>query len=677
MKEITIQDVQKYSEEEDLGNVFELVLRSNQPPLTNFNLQCAKELSQSLEVLSLSRNNITSLLSLSPLSSLMELNLNFNNIGPTLTKSLSNASKQSSKLSPFTNLKKLYLSNNKLENITEFITIFPNLEILCLFRNKLYDLNDTLCNLRGLKSLTGLDLAGNPCTFDNMDYKHMTIQRLKKLTMLDDERIVSLDRELAELHFSKQFNNQNGSNDTEVIQDTLSFSTTNAAAMDNTQQRNDSNTNTKSTKNSSSSSSRSKRNDSLSRPSTAPSGGRKPLGSSGIKLFRSEFLNNHPVMLEYVARGLINGDHDTEMSEKNGIEGVSDVPVSTTKSSTKKTRQRGRRSFVERLRRATSSLEEDEQRQQQQQQNGHTAEEDEEEEEEEEDTDERPLSAGANVNYDPNDPNAIIRRLVHVNEELKRTIRRLRQNGGGGSSGGNKYNSGSSSSSKNNDHGDEVEDDGLGSVNEMKRELNMLRIENSNIYLLRKENIQLKNTMKRYRQEENDTSRRRRSNNNEQSQNRGNGRQEKGNKEGLSLSEALAASRSTNNNTNNTNSSNTSNTSNNGNNSNNNTGSISHRLWDENARLKKELIASNALIGRLHSQIQSSTTSNKTKTKTEMIGTASSWWNSSKMDSNTSNIDPTVGNTKSTKEQNDWIHTLTNNDMLDAGDAEIASLIQR
>jgi len=120
-----------------------------------------------------------------------------------------------------------------------------------------------------------------------------------------------------------------------------------------------------------------------------------------------------------------------------------------------------------------------------------------------------------------------------------------------------------------------------------------------------------------------------------------------------------------------------SNTSNNGNNSNNNTGSISHRLWDENARLKKELIASNALIGRLHSQIQSSTTSNKTKTKTEMIGTASSWWNSSKMDSNTSNIDPTVGNTKSTKEQNDWIHTLTNNDMLDAGDAEIASLIQR
>ena len=100
---VTCSDVLDYSGEEDVGNVYELVFRANTPPITGFDPECASELSNSLELLSLSRNQFQTLTTLSPLSNLIELNVNFNAIGPTLTTSTDR------RLSPFPCLKKLYL----------------------------------------------------------------------------------------------------------------------------------------------------------------------------------------------------------------------------------------------------------------------------------------------------------------------------------------------------------------------------------------------------------------------------------------------------------------------------------------------------------------------------------------------------------------------------------------
>ena len=348
---VTCSDVLDYSGEEDVGNVYELVFRANTPPITGFDPQCASELSNSLELLSLSRNHFKTLTTLSPLSNLIELNVNFNAIGPTLTTSTDRP------LSPFPCLKKLYLSNNGLESIVEFSQLFPNLEHCCLFRNKLYDLNDALSNLRALKHLVGLDLAGNPCTFDNNEYKHTTVLRLKKLQLLDDDRVEALDRQLAELYFS----NQQKQKHTE--QDRLREGQGSGLVSRVTSTSSASSTSSTSSTSSSTA---------LSRPSTAPSGGRK---NKNKRLFRSDFLNNHPIMLEYVARGLIKEEEEeAEAGKKEQMEGKrrdghkSKPPP--------KNRKRGRRSFVERLRRATSVGEEEE-------------EDEEDEEEEEEDVGEK------------------------------------------------------------------------------------------------------------------------------------------------------------------------------------------------------------------------------------------------------------------------------------------------
>ena len=265
MNTITRELVLSYSGEEELEHVVELVLRSN--TLTRFQLACSQGLSTSLELLSLSRNKFTSFGTLSPLSCLIELNINFNAIGPTLIQP------HEKPLAPFVRLKKLFLSNNSLESVAEFAQLFPVLEHCCLFRNKLFDLDDALSNLRALHQLTGLDLAGNPCTFNNEEYKHTTVLRLKKLNSLDDERIEQLDRQLAELYFA------NKRHTTTTTTTTGSAAGTAADAAP------------------------------LSRPSTAPSGGRNK------RLFRSDFLNNHPIMLEYVARGLI---HDQGTADQAG-----------------------------------------------------------------------------------------------------------------------------------------------------------------------------------------------------------------------------------------------------------------------------------------------------------------------------------------------------------------------
>ncbi len=56
----------------------------------------------------------------------------------------------------------------------------------------------------------------------------------------------------------------------------------------------------------------------LDRPSTAPARRRNATDTSltkgRVRLFRSDFLNNHPVMLEYISRGVVGTPHETRAS---------------------------------------------------------------------------------------------------------------------------------------------------------------------------------------------------------------------------------------------------------------------------------------------------------------------------------------------------------------------------
>jgi hypothetical protein len=216
-----------------------------------------------------------------------------------------------------------------------------------------------------------------------------------------------------------------------------------------------------------------------------------------------------------------------------------------------------------------------------------------------EEENDRPWSAGADVNYDPSDSNAVIRRLVHVNEELKRKMKRMKKN---------VFYTKDDVSNDNDVEGEEIEE----SVDLLRREIKMMRIENNNVYMLRKENIDL-------RQKNEQLEKRLKANHYNSRSNSSSSTFQNISKstKGISLSEAVVQQ---------------------SNQTTNISTSISHRLWDENARLKKELASANTLIGKLHSQLQVASTASNTDTFSKF---------------------------------------LTNDDVMDAGDAEIAALIQR
>ena len=83
MAEITARDVLDYSGEEDLEAVRDLVLRENDPPFTRFDPACAKRL-RARSSCCRCRATRCAAASFRPLRALTELNLNFNEIGPTL-----------------------------------------------------------------------------------------------------------------------------------------------------------------------------------------------------------------------------------------------------------------------------------------------------------------------------------------------------------------------------------------------------------------------------------------------------------------------------------------------------------------------------------------------------------------------------------------------------------------
>eukprot|EP00941_MAST-03F_sp_MAST-3F-sp1_P004707 g4707.t1 len=259
--------VLEYSGETELCDVRELVIRGE--GVTGFDVALdpssstskAKPTSVSwklcalsqLEVLSLSNNNIASLTSKSPvfprLPNLIQLNLNFN-------PEIADLSVMRSPL-----LRELFLSNCSFDNdaVATLPRLFPKLEKLCLYRNQITNLSNALDCFRRLSELKCLDLGGNPCAAAD-SYKHEAIRLLgEQLERLDGDRVEALDIELSKKYFN------NGKVATQSL------------CID------------------------SKKNKSENKKEQAPKSNKQ----SETKLFTSSFLNNNPVMLDYLARGVI------------------------------------------------------------------------------------------------------------------------------------------------------------------------------------------------------------------------------------------------------------------------------------------------------------------------------------------------------------------------------------
>ena len=285
------ETILEYSGEDELSSVREIVFRSQN--VSGFVANVTNQLAN-LELLSLSHNRVISLQSFVSLTGLVELNLNFNSVVSLNGLCL-----------PL--LKKLFLSNNKIVTVEGLGASLPELRTLCLYRNCISDLPRALDALKGLQKLRELDLDGNPCAFDS-GYRHFIVKTLRRLKALDGESLKILDRDLAAKYFEMQ-------------------SSERASVGD--------------------------------RPTTAPVGGRKSLlqfddGQSTFaklqkklpkqkkKMFRSDFLNNHPIMLEYLAAGVLKGD--SESSDR----GDEDVGGDSAAAAPKKSG--ARKSFVDRLR---------------------------------------------------------------------------------------------------------------------------------------------------------------------------------------------------------------------------------------------------------------------------------------------------------------------------------------
>ncbi len=675
---ITVDTALRASGEDALGWVRELVLRGAQPPVAGFEPDCAASLAASLELLSLSRNAVRSLASFMPLQALVELNLNFNAIGPALlpppttatTTAAAAAAATTRAATALPNLRKLYLSNNRLQTLAGLADLSPRLETVCLFKNKLLHLEEALGALRQLPRLRALDLGGNPCSLGMCDYKHTVVLRLRKLDSLDGDPVQALDRQLAEMHFQQQ-------------QQARARGLQAAKARRAGRGR--------------------------SRPSTAPVGGRKPLGpgfgagaatdataaasataagggpSSPARLFRSEFLNNHPVMLQYVAEGLVGSaesaalsaelaasgratamlgslveavaeeeeEEEEEAEEEEGEdnddgdgEGKGEHGSGGSKGGGAPAGASSRRSFVERLRRATATVA----RADDEGKAGGTNEEDQRHKTKRRHASKkrpRNQTAAPFKSASLADPHAVIRRLVLVNEELRNQLEIARRRqaegrvyvGSGADPAAGKTTPRTTTTPRKEGAGkeeeeEEEEEEERGEPDEfavdiaaLRDEVDMLRVENRNMYAMRQENESLRQAASL-----------------REKQRQAGAATPANRHRPVSMSQAAS----------------------------HRTGSgadvaapstASHRLWDENTALKRELASAKQLIARLHAALAKAEAAAAAAAATK---TAKGGQDGAVAADIAADIAGVIGSSG-----------LSEADYLDAEDAEIAALIER
>lgn len=355
-QQIDVEMVLEYSGESDTQNVRELVIRDEQ--ITGFREECQGMLPQ-LQMLSLSNNRIKSLTMFGALTNLTELNLNFNQVSDM-------------SMMRCQRLRRLYLSSNKMsdKSIESLPISFPVIETLCLFRNEIYQLQPALSVFRRLPKLQELDMDGNACARAK-GYKHHVVRSLPRLQQLDGEKLQRLDRQLADMWFTKQNTVTKGGG-------------------------------------------RGIRRGLPMRPSTAPVGSaRRTLAAAHpgaqlgarlspealqrgealpdgkpVKLFRSDFLNSNPVILGYLAQNMIanpgssSSDHHQQMEDD--MNGGS-----------------GKGGFAAKMRQAAKSADDDDER--------------------------RPRSSSDRE--DPSDPYVTIRKLLKTIELLQEEREQLNEHG--------------------------------------------------------------------------------------------------------------------------------------------------------------------------------------------------------------------------------------------------------
>ncbi|ETV70743.1 hypothetical protein, variant [Aphanomyces astaci] len=235
----------------DIVGTKELMLRDE--GIDRLDQRCATQL-VSLELLSLSHNKLQSLEHFQHLVNLVELNVNFNQISSL------------DSLQCF-GLQKLYAANNKLTSMAH-LRSFPHLVHVSVFGNQLGDLDDAMQTCRHLLKLRGLDLDGNPCARVK-GYKYHVLRRLPRLKELDGDTIHALDREL--MHDQQQHSLVPGFRPSTAPPAPPIVS--NSASLRHLSSR----------------SSLVDNGDSLRGP---------------VHLFRDDFLNNNPILLEYLAQGV-------------------------------------------------------------------------------------------------------------------------------------------------------------------------------------------------------------------------------------------------------------------------------------------------------------------------------------------------------------------------------------
>ncbi|KAF4046497.1 Leucine rich repeat [Phytophthora infestans] len=245
----------------DLLALKELILRDEE--LTEVDETCAQSLA-SLEILSLSHNRLTSLDNFQYLVNLIELNVNFNQIERLDSLQCSG-------------LEKLFIANNQVVDISPLRKLLK-LNTLSVYGNRITDLDSALHTCRSLPRLQSLDLGGNPCSHDVVGYKFRVVRALSRLKKLDGDHITQLDKDLTEEFFATMHKSARPSINGFIGARPF---TAPAAGV------------------------RGRLTASL--QETTVSNGIDPFASSlmprgNVRLFRDDFLNNNPILLEYLSQ---------------------------------------------------------------------------------------------------------------------------------------------------------------------------------------------------------------------------------------------------------------------------------------------------------------------------------------------------------------------------------------
>eukprot|EP00899_Mesostigma_viride_P006582 jgi/Mesvir1/15925/Mv08249-RA.1 len=257
------QEMLEMSGENALEDIVELTMR--EAGIRSISAVCPRLVK--LEVLSLSHNRLQDLEGFASLKQLRHLNLNNNNVA-------SFRGIEECKL-----LEKLYCSNNKIRNL-EPLASCPNLRTIGLFRNALANLDAALATLRTLADLRCLELNGNPCSF-SQEYKHRLVTELS-LEELDGEPVTELDRELAAMYLTSHAREPSAMARPMTAPAQGGARGLSLATPPRASQRG-----------------RSPRLPAVSsRPPSSPS------TAAAARLFRDDYLNDNPVLLEYLSNGV-------------------------------------------------------------------------------------------------------------------------------------------------------------------------------------------------------------------------------------------------------------------------------------------------------------------------------------------------------------------------------------